>query len=296
MNQLLLILALLVFSFTSAAGDRGHGGDVIICNSKDVITYELLDYFEARIENGRVIEFHGYGWQDKVDLFLKKFEKTDYRMAIELRKLFSEFLKSSVFIERSFIPQIDDSFSYTQLKSNCKKVQAAVQKLYVKHLEKRYLIDKEIWDRLDEVERAGLVLHELLYRLETISAHFYNREIRTSDNLRYFHGIIASDELQLLSPLEYIELVKQTLFFSSSSFLQDGYEIELPGKFTKNRDLIKKYLKYNNSTKKIETGFIVYENYLKKFPWARLCEGKMDSNCSIKNTNWFYASFDSNFG
>lgn len=296
MNRLLITLTLLAVSLASLAGDRGHGGDVIICESQEETTYELLDYFEARTENGRVIELPGNNWKEKVNSFLKRLEVRDYRMATELRKLFFDFLKSSVFIDRSLIPQIDDSFSYTQLKKNCKKRQAAVQKVNIKPMEKRYLIDKKIWVSLDDLEKSGLVIHELIYRLETISAKSYQKEIRTSDELRYFHGIIASDEFQLISPLAYIDLVQQTLFFSSSSFLQDGYEIELPGRFTRYHNMIKKHLKFNDSTGKFERGFLVYENYLKKFPWTRVCKGKMDRNCSVVNTNWFYASFSSDLG
>lgn len=57
----------------------------------------------------------------------------------------------------------DSAHLFVPKDSACEVRQAAIRKNIVSGNEKRFLVDKEIWDQMDAINRAGLIYHELFY-------------------------------------------------------------------------------------------------------------------------------------
>jgi hypothetical protein len=85
--------------------------------------------------------------------------------------------------------------------------------------EKRYVVAKDLWDRLDENNRAVLVLHEM------ILGDAIEDEHQTSESSRYLNGLITGNQLGSKTPKAYVDLLRQ-LRFSNADYA--GVSISIP--------------------------------------------------------------------
>lgn len=67
-------------------------------------------------------------------------------------------------------------------------------------LDKRYAVNMELFNRLDNDSKAGLILHEVVYRDAIARGH------QTSKMARVFTGLLASTHFETLTPQEYAQL------------------------------------------------------------------------------------------
>jgi len=133
----------------------------------------------------------------------------------------------------------------------CTKEQFAVQIFNIMPDQKRYLINKNIWSAASSRIKAGLVLHELIYR-DAVEAE----DQTDSDKARYLNAQISSTHFSTITPDEYLNLLG-----SANFFLQSGrfsiYRDRLPINyyFTANDASKQRYLETFENPKKtyIET-------------------------------------------
>lgn len=217
MNMLLILVASLLASSSSFAGsEAGNGGDVVICKANANKPIQLLDHYEATDLQGFQLDLgaSNLGYMQKVEFVLKKIERLNPSRANLYRKWASEFLADSNFVNGQLIPIPDVGPGV--IPAGCDLVQIAIQQTPELPGEKRFLIQKDLWDQLDEAGKAGLVLHELIYR----EALKKDLPAKNSKLVRYFNGVISSTQIDQMALKTYIELVH--LIDLQTADAQDG--------------------------------------------------------------------------
>lgn len=194
--KLISILYILFAAAPTYAGvkDVGNGGDAVVCrNSQGVIqNAELLDYYEARTNFD--LQIQESGSRDEIlNHFLGRIGQLNSLRLSEYRQRADQFFSESKLLSNVELVDIPDS-DHTSFPRGCKVEQLVIQKNDLLPGEKRYTINKDIWDALDAQNQAGIILHEIVYR-ETLGQH--------SRYVRYFNGLVASNSLKNLTlPLQ----------------------------------------------------------------------------------------------
>lgn len=211
----ILISLLLPCTQLFAGNEYGNGGDVIYCSQQDAPPkVEILDLYEARARWGLTLDLGQDNLTpvEKVNYALERLDRIDHFRAEYYKKIAGEFFENALFISGVTLIDIPDS-QFTYIPSNCEIRQIAIQKEPQFPGEKLYTISKDLWDILDNNQKAGLILHEIVYG-EAISLSHSN-----SINSRYFMGHIASTKTGNITTQDYIKLFKLTNFWDRGTIV-----------------------------------------------------------------------------
>lgn len=190
-------LAILVWlaanvSFAASGTTVGNGGNSIVCKNSagKVTSVEMLDLYEARI-NGLTLKFNSRlsSYKDVINENLDRWQDVAPRRVAQYKKWLDEFESETMFVSGIQIPVIPDTGSVV-LPKGCELKPIAFQRPESELLPgvKRYTVSRDLWNLMDEVQRAGLVMHELIYREGILAEH------KTSFPTRYFNGYLATAE------------------------------------------------------------------------------------------------------
>lgn len=247
------ILLFTIFSFQWAtAGTETHGGDLIICydrplfKSEDVIDsnaqitkMELKDYWENKRESSYKFNPPEYKSDDdwsniKTALFL--LSRIDYERAERLEKRIDDpssnsFPKLIEFVEEGELPEVDDASSVLNLAagSNCYDRQLAVQKSGLGVGRVKIFISNKIFNRLDKVNRVGILLHELLLEDYLSYGSNFKRNAQgkiLTNSIRFLNYLFVSNIYEgTHSYLEYLNILKENnlLYFNEIVFNLQGH-------------------------------------------------------------------------
>jgi hypothetical protein len=207
----LLFLVLILCGRVFAGHETGNGGNVIICYGADekIISIETLDYYEMRLmDKHLMLNSNLEKYDEKLfDLFQKWEKVAPKRMAL-YKKWLMELNSEAGFYSNIEIPEIPDTGSIA-IPRGCKLIPAAFQRKDADIFPgvKRYVVRKDFWDLMDEEQKAGLILHELIYREAMGVFH------KTSAPTRFLNGYLATTEpnnfgytsLVVKMPLEWVE-------------------------------------------------------------------------------------------
>jgi len=186
-----LYLAVGINSIVHASGvEVGNGGDATVCRDSEgkIETAELLDYYEARVNFGWNIKESGS--RDQIlQRFLERIAKINSYHKSKYQERTHQFFSESNFLKNVDLVDIPDS-NHTTFPRGCKVEQLVIQKSDLLQGEKRYTINKDIWDHLDNVSQAGTIIHEIIYREKLGSNSRY---------VRFFNGKVAANNLKNLS-------------------------------------------------------------------------------------------------
>ena len=205
MKPLLIVMMLLVAGNIFAGDKLGNGGDAVVCRNStgQIISSELLDYYEAR--EIRKINIDTGPANDSVDtklnLVLSQLKRFDVPRAEQYKKYLDLFAMESKILDADLV-DIPDS-EHVSVPKNCRIEQAAIFKEPIIEGDPKYFISKEIWDALDATNRAGLILHEVIYRT------FKEDGAVNSIKARYFHSMLASKEIETWELGHYLALLKK---------------------------------------------------------------------------------------
>jgi hypothetical protein len=196
-TKYLFLFLSLIISVTSMAGDRkGNGADLVVCSDK----VTLLDFYENDLEEMK--------WNlTEQDLVIHLISKMDnispgrFNSYIEQVK---NFYNDTKFVTESELGPIADSGNIKKpIPASCKLVQGVIQKLIVFGNEKRFLINKVYWDKLNVVNKAGLIFHELVYKeLQSIN----------SSKIRTFNSWVFSTAESSIDPATFYKNFKDADF------------------------------------------------------------------------------------
>lgn len=212
-----VVLGLIALN-TFAGQDRG-GGNVVICRKGDKIeSIELLDYYEGRTRRDFTIDM---GTPEMsvdaiIDIALNRLEKFMPSKAKSYQIASKAFLANSRFYKNIKLTGIEDS-RHLFLPANCVLEQAAVQIDRVFDEDKTYNINQDIWDQLSNVNKAGLILHEIIY------SDARSNNAKDSSISRRLNAFIASREIEDTSLIEFQKSLKGEI---KGGILYNGLEID----------------------------------------------------------------------
>lgn len=200
------IITMLLVPFLSFSRGRGgdwvgNGGNVLSCTDSQELL--LLDYVEAD-QRGLTIDLGGGAtYQEQVLFTLDRLQKVNPTRADLYRKWLQTFISETEWMQGAkFVPVPDIGVGVIPL--NCEVKQIAVQKPDEQMFpgDKRYIIDRQLWNRLSEKNKAGLVLHELIYREAITEGHV------SSMKVRYFNQSISSSSFANFDQKQMLNLTK----------------------------------------------------------------------------------------
>lgn len=209
-NVLSVALALSLPAF--GADERGNGGDAVVCNHSyselNDGTAMLLDYYEGKIKWGTPQNLNSAtSVDDKVNLMIDRIARLDPQRGKIYRNFFATFYDEAHFEDRLKLPDLPDDGVVRVPGYDCSVDQVAYQQ-NPDNLpgEKRYYIKREIWDLLDNDSKAGLILHELMYRE---ASNLSENPHKNSRKIRYYNANVASRDFDKMTFYHYRTMLKE---------------------------------------------------------------------------------------
>lgn len=154
-SSITLSWLLLIQSNAYAINKVGNGGDVVSCKSST----QLLDFYEDQ-KNETLKSSDDYKMILK-NVF-QRLEKTAPKVFTPYIKRIDSIQNDIEFKKDIRLTNIQDSNEFF-IPKKCELIQIAIRKKSVGANEKRFLIDEELWGKLDSVHKAGLISHEIIY-------------------------------------------------------------------------------------------------------------------------------------
>ena len=195
-SHLIILFFLYLISFNALAvldgQGTGNGGDVLVCKNLNgsVQNITLYDFHEAsfRHDINLDLDSNATSLNEKVTSILNKIKRLNPTRAALYEKWWKEFqLPENTSFTNDHLSDIPDTGEVTY-PANCEVVQAAHQKKPMSG-ERRYIIKKDLWNQMDVANKAGLVIHELIYR----EAREENSYVHTnSKRVRYLNATFFS--------------------------------------------------------------------------------------------------------
>jgi hypothetical protein len=169
-------------SVVFAQNKVGNGGDIVSCKNSNVI----LDFYE----NDQKTILISSNSKKYTEILKDQFEK----FKNVAPKVFNNYLDRLKSIESEIeykknikLTDIKDSEElFLPEDKSCHLYQIAIRKKSKTENEKRFLIDKKLWNKLDEVNKAGLISHEIIYE------HLSKLNEKNSINVRKINRFIFS--------------------------------------------------------------------------------------------------------
>jgi hypothetical protein len=246
----LITMAMIFTSLAFAGSEGGNGGGGIVCrdSSGQVTSVEILDFYEARTLRGLNIDLgsEGLGVEEKIRLALSRLAFVSpiraQRYSLEALALASDAklasggasndqLKLSVFLSGVDLTFTEDT-AHIAVPSGCKVEQIINQRDQEFPEDRRFTFNRDIWEKMDSLNQAGLILHEVIYH-EALSKFSYIQ--KTSVNSRYFLSYIAADKLKGMSDKELYAYYQRIKFpiadIHGNEVLTGFYDTDVKGFF-----------------------------------------------------------------
>lgn len=207
----LIFLSFVFFSASTWAGDElGNGGDVVVCPGK---TPQLLDILERDViyklpphpEENLLRIARGYKIEHAVEDVLAPLVRiaptlhqclTSY---VQDRRFWSEIL----FIRDHEFHEVNDEVSYV-VPRNCLKKQVAIQIPRPTASGPRYLVNHDLWNKMDSFNQASLIVHEIILRNQLMNPNWN----RSTVEVRHLTAVLTSALTSELSAKQFTEVVK----------------------------------------------------------------------------------------
>ena len=184
MKRLMLWLSIFTISLTVAAGDKGNGGGVIKCEND----LKLYDFFEAELFEGLKIPNLDLSEEQYTELIFKKIlaqrSKSDAENTLMLLRETEALFRSKMEMTNNKLIATFDA-DKIEVPEGCEFLQAANWNERLNRLR----ISLPLWKLMKPRERAGLVIHEVLYK---IARNKFNE--KDSDRIRALVGELFSDK------------------------------------------------------------------------------------------------------
>lgn len=194
----------------------GNGGNALKCYKNGKFQYTSYDIKEAEMSPAMKTKYSlKKGYRKKVDDVLSRIQLLNPGRVILYREWLESFENESQFTPDGFdLIQVPD-ISVGVLPQGCELIQAIVQINNPLPGSKRYLINVNVWNHLDENQRSALVLHELIYR----EAILPENQHPNSYFVRLFNQMIFADGFAKMSLKTYIETLIQLKFSQADAHL-----------------------------------------------------------------------------
>ncbi|WP_415063691.1 hypothetical protein [Bdellovibrio sp.] len=166
---LIFLSTMSAYASPSPSGyERGNGGFQILCQPQSSLGKGV--YSLDRIEGEKLYQLkpdprlHFYEDENEIVLnVLQKLEQINPTRAQLFRRWFYELLSHREFVEGLYIQPVNDG-NVVILPLGCELRQAAVFIANSDQTQIRFIFDKSLWDDSSPLDRAFLLIHELLFR------------------------------------------------------------------------------------------------------------------------------------
>jgi hypothetical protein len=186
-------------------GDQvGNGGKSVVCRDQtgSIESIEILDFYEGRELYGRVPRFQSPNPKEAIPAALLPLKELDPDRYGRYQNYLSDFFSNTKFIS-SPLMITNDSEEIIAPPEGCEIEQLIIQISPRFPQDRRYNINRELWEALDAQNRIGIILHEIIYYEALAQSH------RNSVSPRYLTSLIASGELSTLTTEQYHHLMFQ---------------------------------------------------------------------------------------
>jgi hypothetical protein len=240
-----LVVIFLNLSSAWADGPLVRGSDAIVCRDPNgqIKSAELFDYYEGRVLRDMPIDVEA-GVEDVkvgVENLLKRLARVAPLKVAAFRQGTEEFLRDAYFLSGQVFPDIIEN-DPVAVPVGCHEEQVVLQKPDGLPGEKRFTINKDIWDAMRGASKAGLVFHEALFA-HLVSKSYLGFSNGESDRLRYFNEVLASsDEITALNTDQKVMDLFKMVGFNSTDIR--GIDFMIWGaKFYPNGALMTAYMR-----------------------------------------------------
>jgi hypothetical protein len=196
-----LLILLLLVSSVAFGKEGGNGGNAVVCrNGNRITSIELLDFYEARTLRATSIRdlSDRATLVQNVETLLQSLSTVSPARVRLYRIWWNNFFNEANLLRNVELISSGDSY-HLSFPRGCRVEQVITQQEPKFAGDKRYTINRDLWDRLPVSQQAGLVLHELILReaQETRRAYptLYAREINTVD-IRHLTALVASGQIR----------------------------------------------------------------------------------------------------
>jgi hypothetical protein len=165
-NILLSSLFILFFLNRAEAGPRvvGNGGQGIVCSAADgeILSVASLDLYEAPVVHGlRVGDYHGRSLHQLLDVFADRIGHTQSYQGDLPRQEIGNLLAGIRLLPPGVrLKTVDDAGDIPFIPGNCEIKQIAN---YLS--DGAILVDGDYWKKMDDLNRAVLLIHEYVYKI-----------------------------------------------------------------------------------------------------------------------------------
>jgi hypothetical protein len=207
--------------FAQGSSGAGNGGRVWVCfepkdprtGKRPIKSVELVDYVEARslttwkIDLG--IDHPGVDDSNAmIELALTRLARVDFWRAAQVRKKLEEIKTRSASIDlnnKVALSKIDDATILIMPPDDedCVERQGAFNKTDPGPMDFKYAFVKQYMEKMSDLDRAGLMLHEALYNLDAGTG------AKKSDGSREMVRAVSSPMLDGFTAEFYYELAKR---------------------------------------------------------------------------------------
>lgn len=207
--KFLPVLLFAAMPFTHAGIDVGNGGDAVVCrDASGKMSAEMLDVYEARTQRNTPLDLGAseLSVEEKLELAFTRMDRLDADRAKLYREGAAQFTTEAVFLREITLIDVPDS-NHIVIPNNCTIEQIIVQKAPEFPEDKRFTVNKDIWNLLDNDNKVAAIIHEVVYR-EAIEEWRQTQSRRT----RYFTGLILSNRLSTMDRAEHTATLKRVGF------------------------------------------------------------------------------------
>ncbi len=184
----------------------GNGGKGILCTNGEVETLRVLDLVKGQDAWGFVYEqTQGENPFDLAANLVDRIEKFDPVRAKNYKKEIQEFLSNSRMFNNYDLFNIDDSTEFG-IEKGCEIKVIVNQKAPKFQQDKKYRVNKVLWDKLSTADQAALILHEVIY------SEALKLGQTSSDNVSYLNAYINSSQIKDDSLEEYLQVLNKIEF------------------------------------------------------------------------------------
>lgn len=191
--------------------DKGNGGFVLACPGQNLRTLDLYELQSRYQEQMSLDKKFSASLDQRVNYLLDKVAVLNPVRAMKYKKWFLEFFNELQFTDNAL--QANPDIGFGQVPAGCSLELAVFQRNPGIINQYRYIVRKTLWEQLEVIEQAALVLHELIYR----EAAQQDNQHQTSERSRFLNAWINSEEFSKASLQEYLFRL-QSLHFRDAEY------------------------------------------------------------------------------
>lgn len=214
--------------------EAGNGGSAIVCRDAAgaVTSVELLDFFEGRQIFGQPLDLgpQSLAPYEKVALFLTRLQNMGVSGITldELEHLVTYFKTEAKFYAGARLVEIPDSDA-TVIPAGCKQEQMAIQRKPASESNQKepyFSVNRDLWEHpsFDSDQKAGLILHEILYYASLNYNFRSDTEVRNSRKVRRFLSLFSSGDF--FPPLSRLADELSTIGYGAIRFREYQCKLE----------------------------------------------------------------------